>query len=668
MMKTSWLVLLSVLLGIASVSCFLAVEAADDGQPYLLGVGKADVTGPARGVQMWGFVRDGQVTEGIHFRLFSRAFVIAERETPANRVAFVSIDIGSVTNAMQREVVNRLAAQFGDAYTLDNVILSATHTHSGPGGFWHYGVDSPLGGAFLGEHFNAIVDGVVASIAQAHNDLQPGSLRFDVGDVEGAGANRSMAAYNANPESERTHYGSEVDKTMTLLKLERGGKPLGMVNWFASHPTAMTYNNRLISGDHKGFASAQFETDFDPDFVGAFAQSAAGDISPNLNLDNTGPGENEFETTRIIGERQLDVARKLFGAASRPLTGPIRSRQYYIDFTYRPVDAAYTNGAGAQTTCPSAFGYAFAAGSTEDGGGNPLFKEGMKTRNSMVDGLVKSQFQLPEPSDRCRECQGEKAILFATGETNPPSQTQVSPITLTRVGQLTIASIPAEATTMAGRRLRNTVAEAMGGASDHVVIAGYSNDYGGYITTKEEYDTQQYEGGHTLFGPWTLAAYRQEFDRLAKAMRAGDAPDTGAEPRDLRGVTASTPVLSAEVVTKAPDRAGHVEEEPKKRYRGGDLVEVTFWSEDPRVGFPHKDSFFVVERKDGESWTVVATDNDWSTKCRWLEDEKNPGSLAFHVSWQTDDSVAEGDYRIRHASVTHGGEPFTGTTRTFAVR
>ena len=136
----------------------------------------------------------------------------------------------------------------------------------------------------------------------------------------------------------------------------------------------------------------------------------------------------------------------------------------------------------------------------------------------------------------------------------------------------------------------------------------------------------------------------------------------------MRGVTASTPVLSEDAVTKAPDRAGRVEEEPKKRYRAGDLVEVTFWSEDPRVGFPHRDSFFVVERKDGENWTTVATDNDWSTKCRWLEDEENASALAFHVSWQTDASIAAGDYRVRHTGVTRGGEAFAGTTRAFAVR
>ena len=42
----------------------------------------------------------------------------------------------------------------------------------------------------------------------------------------------------------------------------------------------------------------------DEEFVAAFAQSDPGDVTPNTNLDNTGPGETDVETTQIMGERQ----------------------------------------------------------------------------------------------------------------------------------------------------------------------------------------------------------------------------------------------------------------------------------------------------------------------------------------------------------------------------
>jgi len=60
-----------------------------------------------------------------------------------------------------------------------------------------------------------------------------------------------------------------------------------------------------------------------------------------------------------------------------------------------------------------------------------------------------------------------------------------------RIGQLLIAAVPGEFTTMAGRRLRdalNSEAITNGGPSSvKTVIAGLSNGYTHYITTFEEY-------------------------------------------------------------------------------------------------------------------------------------------------------------------------------------
>ena len=61
----------------------------------------------------------------------------------------------------------------------------------------------------------------------------------------------------------------------------------------------------------------------------------------------------------------------------------------------------------------------------------------------------------------------------------------------------------------------------LGDWAQHVVVAGYSNGYAGYITTPEEYRLQQYEGGHTLHGPWSLPAYQQVASRLASGVGVG---------------------------------------------------------------------------------------------------------------------------------------------------
>ena len=57
----------------------------------------------------------------------------------------------------------------------------------------------------------------------------------------------------------------------------------------------------------------------------------------------------------------------------------------------------------------------------------------------------------------------------------------------------------------------------------HVALGTYANEYAQYITTLEEYSSQQYEGASTLFGPHTLEAYRQTAAGLARAI-AQDSP------------------------------------------------------------------------------------------------------------------------------------------------
>ncbi len=641
---------------------------------YRIGCARADITGPALGVPLWGFVREGQVSEGIHFRQWARAFVIADQQS-GKRIAFCSIDIGSVTHAIHLSVVENLQARFGDEYTLENTILSATHTHAAPGGHWHYGVGSPLGGDFYQQYFDVIVQGISDAIAKAHADLCSGQIQINTGIVENAGANRSLPAYMNNPESERARYDSDTDKEMTLLKFSCQGQAIGTINWFPVHPTAMTYNNKLISGDQKGHACYLMESSFGDKqggFVAAFAQSNCGDVTPNLNLNNTGPGADDFETTHIIAKRQVDTAVEIFRSATETLTGPIDYRQCFVNFAYLPVDQKFSGQAGSRT-CPSAYGYSFAAGSTEDGGGHPMFREGMLKRNALIDGLVKQGFGVEPPSDECRECHGKKVILIATGETKPePAYTQILPITLARIGQLAIVVVPAEFTTMAGRRLRETVAEIMGDSVRYVVLAGYCNDYAGYVTTKEEYDMQHYEGGHTLYGPWTLAAYQQEFTRLVDAMREGSPIDRGPLPRDMRGTVESKALGSAGSGNSGENDFGSVSSPPQTSYEKGSIVEVTFYSANPQDGYPQSDSFLRVQREINGQWSSVATDDDWATKCRWSASEATPESLTLKVMWEVPEDAQSGVYRIGHFGTgkdeSGNLKPFSGYSPSFEVK
>lgn len=112
------------------IFCFLFLQPVFSQSGHLIGTGIYDITGPAVEVGMMGYAKLGQVTEGIHTRLYSRAFIVADPAHPNKRIVFVNADLGMGSQAIKIKVVEALKKEFGDLYTDHNVAISGTHTHS----------------------------------------------------------------------------------------------------------------------------------------------------------------------------------------------------------------------------------------------------------------------------------------------------------------------------------------------------------------------------------------------------------------------------------------------------------------------------------------------------------------------------------------------------------
>ena len=162
------LVVLSILLCLSSVTWSYENN-------YLIGRGIHDVTGPAAEVGLMGYANPDQKSAGIHSRQWSRAFIVSEPDTQKT-IAFVSVDAGALFQSVFSEVIARLNTKYGDLYNERNVVLSATHTHAAVGGQSHYALYDITILGFIQQAFDAQVDGIVASIEKAHNDLKPGHI------------------------------------------------------------------------------------------------------------------------------------------------------------------------------------------------------------------------------------------------------------------------------------------------------------------------------------------------------------------------------------------------------------------------------------------------------------------------------------------------------------
>ncbi|GLJ24015.1 hypothetical protein SUGI_0457480 [Cryptomeria japonica] len=240
---------------------------------FLIGTGSYDITGPAADVNMMGYANMDQLVSGVHFRLRARTFIVGEPN--GKRIMFVNLDACMASQIVTIKVLERLKSRYGDLYTKENVAISGIHTHSGPGGYLQYIVYIVTSLGFVRQSFDVIVDGIEKSIVQAHENLRPGSVFFNKGELLDTGINRSPSAYLNNPSNERARYKYNVDTDMTLLKfVDNEWGPVGSFNWHATHGTSMGRTNSLISGDNKG-AAARFMEDWyekksgDSAYVGA---------------------------------------------------------------------------------------------------------------------------------------------------------------------------------------------------------------------------------------------------------------------------------------------------------------------------------------------------------------------------------------------------------------
>ncbi|MFC6695026.1 neutral/alkaline ceramidase [Nocardioides daphniae] len=661
-----------------ATSATSANAASVAAQPYLVGRGIADVTGEPAEAGMMGYADLGQTSNGLHMRQRARAFVIVDRATD-RRVLHVNADVGMIFQSVRDAVLARLTARFGDRYREANVMLTATHTHAGPGGFSHHNLYNITTLGYHDKTFRATVDGIVAAAERAEADLAPADLRVATTQLGNASANRSKRAYDRNPAADRAQFSAGgTDTASTTLQVLRDGRLDGVLNWFAVHATSMSTDNQLVSPDNKGYAGYLWEHEHegvdylddsaDPDFVASFAQTNSGDMSPNLDLrPGTGPTSDQFENTRIIGTRMVGAAQRSLTSPTRRLVGGVDSRLVHVDLADTLVDGQFTPDGQDHRTCPAAFGAAFAAGSTEDGGGGlPIFKEGKDGGNPLVK-VVADALYTASPS--LKACQAPKEVLLPVGALDLVQQKL--PVQLVRIGDLYVVGMPAEVTIVSGLRLRRAVAEVMGVGIDKVLVQGYTNAYAHYVTTPEEYDAGEYEGASTLFGRYELPAFVQTVHGLAAHMKAGTTPPLGAKERDRSA--GQVPSLQGKVVVDDPHlfkKFGDVLTAPSAAYDVGQRVQVEFSGAHPNNHLRHGSTYLTVERKVGASWQRVADDGDWETRFRWRRDGISASRIT--ITWDVPRGTPAGSYRIRYfgdaRSLLGTVRPVSGTSPTFAVR
>ena len=392
--------------------------------------------------------------------------------------------------------------------------------------------------------------------------------------------NRSLNQYNLNPEVkekatwETAHLA--LNREMTMLKfVSDSGEDIGEINWFGVHPTNISNDNTKVCSDNKGYA-AQYTEDYfaakgKKDFVAAFAQGSCGDVTPRFtyNPKHTfqrgyweGEFKDDFKSAQYNGNLQSEKAVEIYENAEKQgfeVSGGIDYDMLFVNFGNATCDPQFANGQLDAQTGPAVQGVSFFGGAIMDGpGGHPAFIVLFKVLARVVKiyELILAKFKnekFKKAIYRKYKTQGKKEIMIEThsrrilgtkhinrlimpgwvdpsvasikyffekiGYRDKPWTPKILPLQIFTLGNVALAAFPFEITTIAANRLKKSLEETLKDRGiRQVVLVPYANGYSGYITTYEEYQAQMYEGGHTVFGEWTLAALQTKFDVLAKAM------------------------------------------------------------------------------------------------------------------------------------------------------
>jgi neutral ceramidase len=477
----------------------------------LAGAAEVDIT-PPPGLPKAGHSRNAK--DGTGFRTRLRARVLHLRTSTVS-LALIAGDMHAGSALVRRLV---LEAVTGDTDVLPSgLFLGTTHTHAGPGQF--HGCDfynrwasnrpglDPV-------YTDYLVTRLAGAVRHAVTSRRPARLATGSADVWGLTRNRSLAAHVLNSsvadkrlEPQRKY--AAVNPWLHLIRVDGaepdgGTAPMAAFAFFSIHGTGISRLDPAYNADVwayiNGAMAAGIEATTGRRVVTGAVEGTHGDMTPAVR-----DGLLVYPEAERVGRGIGAAAAELHARLERRLSNDVRLAAAFreIDLDTRPVIG------GVRLPDP-AVGAAKLAGAVEN-------------TTPVLDRIPPFRAGHPKPHVLAGE-HGAKWVFggrFVQHRVAPVSSfPRVLPLQFLVVGGFAILGLPFEVTVEAGRRLESSGA-ALG--AERVVVSSTANDYWDYLTTREEYSRQCYEGASTLYGPSSLDFVSAATDALARDLAASSA-------------------------------------------------------------------------------------------------------------------------------------------------
>jgi len=216
------------------------------------GMAEKVITAPV-GSPMSGY-RRASVSTGVHDDLFARSLVIED----GNGSTVVLMTLGIIN--LSEDYMDRIRTAVNEQTGIPekNIVISCTHTHSGPA----------VGGC-SDEYKQLLFDNCVASAVEAWNNRQPSFV--------GTG---STVCLDLGMNDRRMEYGGlHPDPEVGIIKVQDlKGKITGVAFVYGCHPSTLDLHNYEFTEDWPYFAIRGIKEQIGDDVWVAYYQSAQGDV------------------------------------------------------------------------------------------------------------------------------------------------------------------------------------------------------------------------------------------------------------------------------------------------------------------------------------------------------------------------------------------------------
>ncbi len=242
------------------------------------GAASADTT-PKNSQFLYGYPHVKRYSTGVHDPLLASALYLSDGQTS---LVFVACDVIFITKALAERARRRIAERTG--IPRDNIMVTATHTHSGPITVYYLSNEAdPVVPQPDPGYLRLLEDGIVTAGEQACAAARTAEAGLVVADGTSVGTNRHDPAGPRDPE------------VPVLLVRGTDGAWIGAMFVCCMHPTVLHEDSTLVSGDF-------------PAITRQYLQSHALASCPILC--HTGPAGDQ-SPRRVVRANTLDEMRRL---------------------------------------------------------------------------------------------------------------------------------------------------------------------------------------------------------------------------------------------------------------------------------------------------------------------------------------------------------------------